>query len=294
MKNFDFFVLALGICNLFPSCNSRNYLAANYSNDEKFRGVQNITIKNGPGNITVQPTADANNDETILELEGEERDEVNVKQEGSTLFVTRPGNPNEVLFYAPKPINITLYIAPTVNSLQCKMGRGKFSMDNFIGNLNLEGGISDIFLRDITGYINLDTGKSKFNIENITGNIDIHSGPIEQGNFQRISGNVNIRASQFNLVLFEIFGNINLRGAGLLNYTMLTKPNFPIFITFKGKNVFCNVYLSNAFRCIDNTIKGRHNNIFSIFPYVSGIRAIGDVNFCGNLHDSTLQIQNVN
>ena len=76
---------------------------------------------------------------------------------------------------------------------------------------------------------------------------------------------------------------------------MLTKPNFPIFITFNGKNVFCNVYLSNDFRCINNKIKERHNNnIFSVLPYVSGIKAIGDVNFCGTLHDSILQIQNVN
>ena len=100
IKNLDFFVLSWGFCNLSPSCNFRDSLAANYSNDEKFRGVKHIEIKNGPGNITVQPTADANNDETILELEGEERDEVDIRQEESTLFVTRPGNPNKVLFYA--------------------------------------------------------------------------------------------------------------------------------------------------------------------------------------------------
>ena len=305
MMRGDFIFLAFGVCNLFSSCNFRDSIAANYFNDEKFRGVKNIEIKNGPGNITIQPVEENKNDDTILELEGEEQNEIVINQEGTNLSIVRRHTPNDEILFEAKPINITLHVAPTVVSFRCKMGRGIFSMDRFVGEIFLDSGANDIYLSNITGPINLKTGKSKFDIVNITGNVNINSGPIEQGKFQNvtgnmivkagpigqslfqnITGNIDIKASQFILNLFEIYGPINVQGKGSCQYTMKKKPNFPIFIQIQGKDITFNAYLSDVFNTISNTLKGGHK-IKSVLPIVY---EKGDVNFYGRLSNSTINV----
>lgn len=286
MMRGDFILLALGVCNLFSSCNFRDSIAANYSNDEKFRGVKNIEIKNGPGNITIQPVEEDNNDDTTLELEGEEQNEIVINQEGTNLSVVRRHTPNDEILFEAKPINITLHVAPTVVSLRCKMGRGIFSMDRFVGEIFLDSGSNDVHLSNITGPINLKTGKSKFDIVNITGNVNINSGPIKQSLFQNITGNIDIKASQFILNLFEIYGHIKVQGKGSCQYKMLTKPYFPILIQIQGKDITFNAYLSDVFKTISNTLTGG-DNIKSVLPIVDGN---GDVNFCGCLSNSTINV----
>ena len=214
----DFILLALGVCNLFSSCNFRDSIAANYFNDEKFRGVENIEIKNGPGNITIQPVEENKNDDTILELEGEEQNEIVINQEGTNLSIVRRHIPTDEILFEAKPINITLHVAPTVVSFRCKMGRGIFSMDRFVGEIFLDSGSNDVHLSNITGPINLKTGKSKFDIANITGNVNINSGSIEQGNFQNVIGNVIVNSGPIRQSLFQkITGNIDIRTGSILN-----------------------------------------------------------------------------
>lgn len=218
MLRGDFILLALGVCNLFSSCNFRDSIAANYFNNEKFRGVENIEIKNGPGNITIQPVEENNNDDTILELEGEEQNEIVINQEGKKLSIVRLHTPTDEILFKAKPINITLHVAPTVVSFRCKMGRGNFSMDRFVGEIFLDSGSNDVHLSNITGPIDLKTGQSKFDIANITGNINIHSGPIEQGNFQNITGNMIVNSGPIGQSLFQkITGDIDIRTGSILN-----------------------------------------------------------------------------
>ena len=144
MLRGNFILLALGVCNLFSSCNFRDSIAANYFNNEKFRGVENIEIKNGPGNITIQPVEENNNDDTKLELEGEEQNEIVINQEGKKLSIVRLHTPTDEILFEAKPINITLHVAPTVVSFRCKMGRGNFSMDRFVGKIFLDSGSNDV------------------------------------------------------------------------------------------------------------------------------------------------------
>lgn len=287
MKDTTKFVIVLStlVDCLFFSCNSRNSLAANCSNDEKYEGVESVDIKNGPGNVIVRPSSD---EDTTVELAGEESNEVQIIQEEKNLSITRNNNPEGKLFSVAKPVDITVYVAPTVSRCNCKMGFGSFDVEHFKGNLFLKSGQVNVVLRDITGNVSLDTGPHSFDIAGVEGNISLEGG-VGKGSFVNVNGDISLKTSGSNISFLNIFGNISLRcPIGTFNYTMMTKPILPIFFKVKGSRIVLNVNLSSDFETILCDIK--KCRLSSFLPVVTDL---GDINFSGQAPGVNINVKKI-
>lgn len=259
------------LCFLFSSCNSQDSIAANFSNYEKFKNINNIKIDTGPGNITIEPS---NDDETTIEFAAEEkeRNEMMIDLFKNVLSVKRNHNPEGKIFVSAKPVHMTIRVASSVNDFWCHMGKGYFFMKNFNGNVFLHTGVGNISFADICG------------------NISVKTGPLNGGIFSGIKGKVDIKSSVFNISLLNVFGDIFLKGSGNVDYTMLEKPNFGINIEFDGHKIYFTMNLCAAFKSISNNIK-KFSNIHTALPLVdSG----GDISFLGKNSGGNVIVNQIN
>jgi hypothetical protein len=278
----------LAIYPLFAFCFSQTVIAKSCSRNEIFHNLKSIEISNSLGDIVVIPSNDKD-ENTFVKMEGEGINEVEVVRDGDDLLINRLAN--KVLNHKPKRVDITIHAASKVKNLVCNMGKGDCSIERFTGDLAINSGNSNVFIKDIIGGVSLHTGgRRKVDIENIKGNIALSAGSLKNGKISNVVGNVDINTGSLHFFFFDVFGDISINGAsGALDYTASKKPEFPINIKVNGASFDLNLNLSSDFKNISNKIK-RLNIVSTFLPIV---KHGGDITFKGCLAWGSLNVKQI-
>ncbi len=180
-------------------------------------------------------------------------------------------------------------ITDIAKRVSIKSGSFRGNLSNIGGETILSTGSFNGEVKNVKDKVSVSTGSFRGNLTDIGGETSLSTGSFK-GEIRNVKGNLKLDSGGIEVNLMDILGNVNIKcGSCNLNYSMNTKPDFPIYFKVHSGSFSGIVNLTDSFSSLRNALK--RTRIKKSFVPILDKEA--DINFVGSTASGKISINRI-